>query len=70
MVVWAAGDEIAEMLPAEGEKTMPMDLIDARPERYELALDELVACLEEEPPLAEASLSEPAGEPRNPYWKS
>ena len=49
---------------------MPMDLIDARPERYELALDELVACLEEEPPLAEASLSEPAGEPRNPYWKS
>ena len=46
---------------------MPVQLVDARAERYELALDELLACLEEESDLVEESLSEPAEEPRNPY---
>jgi WD40 repeat protein/serine/threonine protein kinase len=67
VVVWAAGDEIADMLPGEGEQTVPMKLIDARAERYELALDELLACLEEESDLVEESLAEPVEEPRNPY---
>jgi WD40 repeat protein len=67
VVVWAAGDEIADILPGEGEKTVPAKLIDARAGRYEEALDELLTCLEEESDLVEESLAEPAGEPRNPY---
>jgi TIR domain len=64
--VWAAGDELADMLPGEGEQTVPVKLIDARAERYELALDELLACLEESDRVEE-SLAEPAEEPRNPF---
>ena len=67
VIVWAAGDEIADMLPAEGEKTVSTKPIDARAERYELALDELFACLEEKSDLVEESLAEPIREPRNPY---
>jgi WD40 repeat protein/tRNA A-37 threonylcarbamoyl transferase component Bud32 len=67
VVVWAAGDEIAAMLPGEGEQTVPMKLIDARAERYELALDELCTCLLEESDRAEESFSEPVEAPRNPY---
>ena len=67
VAVWAAGDQIAEMLPGEGKKTVPVQYVDARADRYELALDELLACLQEESDLAEESLSESLEEPRNPY---
>jgi serine/threonine protein kinase len=67
VAIWADGDEIADMLPGEGEQTVPMKLIDARAGRYEEALDELLACLHEESDLVEESLAEPVEEPRNPY---
>ncbi len=67
--VWAAGEEIAAVLPDEWGRAAQADLVDARNERYEQALGEIVACLEEIP--AEERLhAEPAEElrePRNPY---
>jgi tRNA A-37 threonylcarbamoyl transferase component Bud32 len=63
--VWAAGNDIVEALPREWGKTVQVDLIDARNKRYELVLDEMIACLIEETELP--SYVEPAFEPRNPY---
>jgi len=65
--VWAAGDDIAAALPQEWGKTVLVDLIDAREGRYGQVLDEMVACLEEETPVAGAIQPEPAFESRNPY---
>jgi serine/threonine protein kinase len=68
--VWAAGNDLAAVLPDAWGKTAPLDLIDARQVRYELALDELVVCLAEETTGSspvESTLVELAGEPRNPY---
>ncbi len=68
MFVWASGKEIADVLPQQWGKTIQVDLVDAREERYEAALAEIVACLQEpETPVAEPSTGEPAFEPRNPY---
>ena len=70
LCIWAAGDDIAEVLPLLEEQTA---IIDARQGRYETALDELVAYLERELPdtsADESYLTESAGdlrEPRNPY---
>jgi len=67
--VWAAGEDIAAVLPAEWGRAAQVDLLDARNGRYEQALGEIVACLEEIP-AEERSLAEPAEElrePRNPY---
>ena len=57
--VWAAGEEIAAVLPDEWGRAAEADLVDARNERYERALGEIVACLEEIPG-EERSLAEPA----------
>jgi serine/threonine protein kinase len=66
--VWVGGEEIADALPpAWSNKAVQIDLIDAREERYEEALKELLADLEAEAPVEEPSLPEPAAEPRNPY---
>ncbi len=44
--VWVAGEELATVLPeAWVEQMSVVDLIDARGDRYRLALDELVSCL-------------------------
>ena len=66
--MWTAGEEIADVLPEEWGKTVQVDLVDAREGRYEQALDELMACLEEdEVSSEEPSLTTPDFEPRNPY---
>src|SRR5262249_25582781 len=46
--VWAEGEDLSSLLPEMGGKNASTDVIDARETRYKLALDELVACLEEE----------------------
>ena len=65
--VWAAGEEIAAVLPEEWGRTVQIDLVDAREARYEGALDQLLACLQEDIPLEVSTSPEPAFEPRNPY---
>lgn len=68
--VWAAGDDITEVLPEAWGKTALIDLIDARQTRYEAALDEIVAYLEEETAVTSPLIpffAGPQGEPRNPY---
>jgi serine/threonine protein kinase len=68
--IWAEGEDLAKLLPEVGEKTPSIDVIDARETRYKLALDELVACLEEETGVSaplEPLPVENAHEPRNPY---
>lgn len=68
--VWAAGDDIAAVLPEAWGRTAMIDLVDAREERYRVALDEIIAFLEAEVPTRtpeESTLPEPPGEPRNPY---
>ncbi len=65
--VWAAGEEIAAVLPEEWGRTVQIDLIDAREERYQGALDQLLACLQEDTVLEVSTSPEPAFEPRNPY---
>ena len=68
--VWAAGEDLTELLPEMGERTLSIEVIDAREPRYRLALDELVACLQEETGSSSPQVSLPVellGEPRNPY---
>ena len=66
--VWVSGEEIADvLLPAWDDKTVQIDLVDAREEPYEEALEELLAFLEAEAPVEESTLPEPVAEPRNPY---
>jgi len=66
--IWTTGEEITDVLPEEWGITVQIDLVDAREEHYEQALDELVACLEEdEASSEEPSLTTPEFEPRNPY---
>jgi tRNA A-37 threonylcarbamoyl transferase component Bud32 len=66
--VWVAGEEIADVLSlAWDNKMVQIDLVDAREEPYEEALEELLAFLEAETPLEEFTLPEPVAEPRNPY---
>jgi hypothetical protein len=68
LFLWAAGDEITAALLREWGKTDEIDLIDARQERYEQALEEMVVSLDEdETPQRESVLPESAFEPRNPY---
>jgi serine/threonine protein kinase len=66
--VWVVGEDIADVLPQYWGKAAQVDLVDAREIRYEQALDEIIAHLEEDAtPLAESVLPEPEFEPRNPY---
>jgi serine/threonine protein kinase len=68
--VWVAGQEIVDVLPQTQQwgRTAQVDLIDARGERYEQALAEIVISLEgDQTPLVETALPEPEFEPRNPY---
>lgn len=64
--LWVAGEEVIQALPLVASKAA---LIDARPSRYETALDEITRSLDEEmlTPTQVLSLLEPVGEPRNPY---
>jgi serine/threonine protein kinase len=68
--VWAAGDDVASVLPETWGRTAMIDLVDARETHYRVALDEIIAFLEEETPIGtpeEATLPAPPGDPRNPY---
>src|SRR6266487_3399896 len=68
--VWAAGNDVASMLPETWGRTAMIDLVDAREMRYWAALDEIIAFLEAETPIdtpEEPTLPIPPGEPRNPY---
>jgi WD40 repeat protein/type II secretory pathway predicted ATPase ExeA len=73
LFVWETGDVWAELLPEEWESRNMLDVVDARGQRYELALDEIVACLEAEivaPTSLEVGLAAPRDafhKPRNPY---
>ena len=67
LCVWAAGDDIVKALPSMGEQP---PIIDARQDRYEKALAEIVPYLERELPddsSEESYPTGPIGEPRNPY---
>jgi tRNA A-37 threonylcarbamoyl transferase component Bud32 len=67
--VWAAGEDIAAVLPEEWGRPAQVDLVDARNGRYQQALGEIVSCLEAMP-VEELALTEPTEElrePRNPY---
>ncbi len=68
--VWAAGNDIASVLPETWGRTAMIDLVDARETRYRAALDEIIAFLKAETPAGtpeEPTLPIPPGEPRNPY---
>ncbi len=68
--VWAAGNDLASVLPETWGRTAMIDLVDARETRYTAALDEIIAFLEAEIPIGtpeEPTLPVPPGEPRNPY---
>src|SRR6266516_1229162 len=68
--VWAAGDDVASVLPETWGRTAMIDLVDARETHYRVALDEIIAFLEEETPIGtteEPTLPVPPGDPRNPY---
>jgi serine/threonine protein kinase len=68
--VWAAGEDLAELLPETERDNTSINVIDAREPRYKLALDELVSCLQEETGVSssgESTVIEEAYEPRNPY---
>jgi serine/threonine protein kinase len=68
--VWAAGDDVASVLPEAWGRTAMIDLVDARETRYRVALEEIMAFLEAETPVGtteEPTFPVPPGEPRNPY---
>jgi Protein kinase domain len=64
---WMEGEDIARLLLDAGGRPGGIEVIDAREDRYDEALDELVACPRENAALAEPVVAELAGEPRNPY---
>ncbi len=70
--VWAAGEDMVTLLLDVWGQTGHVDVIDARGQRYEVALKELVACLRGDGAVTPAELSQSASpsepaEPRNPY---
>ncbi len=68
--IWMAGDDIATRLLDAWGTTMPIEVIDARGTRYQIALDEIADCLGEDTMDSLHSLSlvpTLQGEPRNPY---
>jgi serine/threonine protein kinase len=68
--VWAAGNDVASVLPETWGRSAMIDLVDAREARYRTALDEIIALLEAETPVdtpEELTLPGLPGEPRNPY---
>ncbi|MFL5586881.1 MAG: protein kinase domain-containing protein, partial [Ktedonobacteraceae bacterium] len=68
--VWAAGDDVASVLPEAWGRSAMIDLVDARETHYRVALDEIIAFLEAETPIdspEEPTLPVLPGEPRNPY---
>ena len=68
LFLWATGEEITASQLKELGKTDEVDLVDARDEQYEQALEEVLASLEEdETPQMESMLPEAEFEPRNPY---
>ncbi len=68
LFIWAAGENGTPALPGEWSKTDRINLIDARHERYEQALEEVLVSLnEDEPPQMESIPPESAFAPRNPY---
>jgi WD40 repeat protein/serine/threonine protein kinase len=70
--IWPEGNEVAELLPVPDVwgKTAVIDVFDAREASYELALQKVVACLQEDSEVSTFPASpqvELQGEPRNPY---
>jgi len=70
-VLWIAGKRRQDVLPPLQTAVRALDLIDARPSRYERALDALLTMLRTLPPPsfrdADTLVLEPTFEPRNPY---
>jgi hypothetical protein len=68
--VWVEGEEMTGPFPETGKETASNDVIDARELRYQIALDELVACLDKETVTstsAESLSTKEVSDPRNPY---
>jgi WD40 repeat protein len=68
--IWTAGDDLAPRLLDAWGTTMSIEVIDARGNRYQTALEEITDCLGEDTLDSLRSLSlAPTlqGEPRNPY---
>jgi WD40 repeat protein/serine/threonine protein kinase len=66
--VWAAGEALIEMLLEASTYGVPLEVADARETRYTLALDEIVAYVDQgTPPRSPRVPSQPLSEPRNPY---
>jgi serine/threonine protein kinase len=67
VLVWTEGEGMAALLMDPILKPFrPVDVVDAREERYQTALEELLACLREETRIPSLTTEESA-EPRNPY---
>jgi transcriptional regulator with XRE-family HTH domain len=70
-VLWMAGHRRQDVLPPLQTAVRALDLIDARPPRYERALDALLTLLRTLPPPsfrdADTLVLSPTFEPRNPY---
>lgn len=70
-VLWIAGRRRQDVLPPLQTAVRALDLIDARPPRYERALDALLTLLRTLPPPsfrdADTLVLSPTFEPRNPY---
>ncbi len=71
VLVWVAGEGLAQELLDMWSRAGPVDVIDARQGRYFAALDEIADCLEEvttpSAPISSYAQQEMPGEPRNPY---
>jgi hypothetical protein len=70
-VLWIAGRRRQDVLPPLQTAVRAVDLLDARPPRYEWAFDALLTLLRALPPPsfrdADTLVLEPTFEPRNPY---
>ncbi|HZU03640.1 MAG TPA: protein kinase [Ktedonobacteraceae bacterium] len=71
VLIWMDGEGMAALqLDSTWEPFLPMNVIDARGERYQTALDELLICLRDDWPVfpgRQAPLTIAPKEPRNPY---
>jgi serine/threonine protein kinase/type II secretory pathway predicted ATPase ExeA len=74
VLVWMQGEEMTTLLLDQIWKSFRLvDVVDAREERYQAALEELLVCLREETPLPPLTTEtdimtlEELPEPRNPY---
>jgi AAA ATPase domain len=71
VLLWAQGNDLSAMLQDPlWAQLLPVEVIDARGTRYPAALEELLACLQQNPlvsSLGEVTYAPVPEEPRNPY---